>query len=95
MSAPAGASSSTHLYAWEPGRPLSGLDVVPRPQDLPDDVEWVESPGGAVLPPGWRPDRALVVAHEWLDVVPCTIAEVAPDGTIARAPRRLLPRFVL
>jgi SAM-dependent MidA family methyltransferase len=69
-----------HLYAWEPGRPLSGLDVVPRPQDLPDDVEWVASPGGAVLPPGWRPDRALVVAHEWLDVVPCTIAEVAPDG---------------
>jgi len=71
-----------HLYAWEPGRPLSGLDVVPRPQDLPDDVEWVASPGGAVLPPGWRPDRALVVAHEWLDVVPCTIAEVAPDGRL-------------
>jgi len=71
-----------HLYAWEPGRPLSGLDVVPRPRDLPDDVEWVESPGGAGLPARWRPDRALVVAHEWLDVVPCTIAEVAPDGTL-------------
>ena len=84
-----------HLYAWEPGRQLSGLDVVPRPPDLPDGVGWVESPGGSGLPAGWRPERALVVAHEWLDVVPCTIAEVAPDGTV----RELLvgphPRFVL
>ena len=84
-----------HLYAWEPGRPLSGLDVVPRPQDLPDDVEWVASPGGAGLPAGWRPDRALVVAHEWLDVVPCTIAEVTPDGTLREVLADLHPRFVL
>ena len=71
-----------HLYAWEPERPLSGLDVVSRPRDLPDRVGWVESPGGASLPANWSPSRALVVAHEWLDVVPCTIAEVAPDGTL-------------
>jgi SAM-dependent MidA family methyltransferase len=71
-----------HLYAWEPGRPLSGLDVVPRPRDLPDAVGWVESPGGASLAADWGPERALVVAHEWLDVVPCTIAEVAPDGSL-------------
>jgi len=29
-----------HLYAWEPGRPLSGLDVVPRPQDLRGRYMW-------------------------------------------------------
>ena len=85
-----------HLYASRPGRPLSGLDVVPRPADLPEDVGWVESPGGAGLPAAWRPDRALVVAHEWLDVVPCTIAEVAPDGTLrellATPPIRALNR---
>ena len=28
------------------------------------------------------PERSLVVAHEWLDVVPCTVAEVAPDGSL-------------
>ena len=72
----------THLDAEQPGRPLSGLDVVPRPAHLPEDVGWVESPGGAALADGWRPDRALVVAHEWLDVVPCTIAQVASDGTL-------------
>ena len=72
----------THLYAEQPGRPLTGLDIVPRPADLPEGVGWVESPGGAGLPAGWRPDRALVVAHEWLDVVPCTLAEVASDGTL-------------
>jgi SAM-dependent MidA family methyltransferase len=71
-----------HLYALAPGRPLCGLDVVSRPPDLPEDVGWVESRGGGSLPEGWRPVRALVVAHEWLDVVPCTIAEVGPDGTL-------------
>jgi SAM-dependent MidA family methyltransferase len=71
-----------HLYALAPGRPLCGLDVVSRPPDLPEDVGWVESRGGGSLPEGWSPVRALVVAHEWLDVVPCTIAEVGPDGTL-------------
>ncbi len=71
-----------HLYALAPGRPLCGLDVVPRPHDLPDDVGWVESPGGGSLPEDWVPPLALVVAHEWLDVVPCTIAEVGPDGSL-------------
>jgi SAM-dependent MidA family methyltransferase len=59
---------------------LTGLDVVDRPDDLPDDVAWEHSPGGAALPPGLRGLRGtLVVAHEWLDVVPCpVVAEV--DG---------------
>lgn len=71
-----------HLYACAPGRPLTGLDVVDRPPDLPEPVGWLNSPGGGELPMTWRPDRALVVAHEWLDVVPCTVAEVAPDGAL-------------
>jgi SAM-dependent MidA family methyltransferase len=71
-----------HLYACAPGRPLVGLDVVDRPPDLPESVAWVESPGGGELPVTWRPDRALIVAHEWLDVVPCIVAEVAPDGAL-------------
>lgn len=71
-----------HLRAADPGRPLTGVDVVARPASLPEDVDWVVSPGGARLPEGLAPRNALVVAHEWLDVVPCTLAEVARDGTL-------------
>ena len=41
------------------------------------------SPGGGGLPDGLdRPDDVLVVAHEWLDVVPCTVAEVVAPGRL-------------
>lgn len=59
---------------------LAGVDVVDRPPGLPQTIEWLQSPGGAGLPDGLRGLRnALVVAHEWLDVVPCTIAEYAGE----------------
>jgi SAM-dependent MidA family methyltransferase len=63
-----------------------GVDVRARPP-LPEPVDWLTSPGGPELP-----DRlagltnALVVANEWLDVVPCAVAEL--DG-------ELVPRTVL
>lgn len=63
---------------------LAGVDVVPRPSGLSPRVAWIESPGGAAVPSfAWLAGRrALVVAHEWLDVVPCTIAEVDDDGRL-------------
>ncbi|TWD15671.1 SAM-dependent MidA family methyltransferase [Marihabitans asiaticum] len=69
---------------------LTGCDVVERPTSLSPGIGWVRSPGGARLPgveqvaqAGAVPlGRALVVAHEWLDVVPCTIAEVDPHGRL-------------
>ncbi|MEW1954545.1 SAM-dependent methyltransferase [Terrabacter sp. NPDC080008] len=58
------------------------VDVVERPEGLDERVEWLRSPGGAALPPQLDHLRdALVVAHEWLDVVPCTVAQVDTDGT--------------
>ncbi len=72
----------THLRAVAPDRPLTGVDVVARPRHLAADTAWLTSPGGARLPDELAPSRALVVAHEWLDVVPCTVAEVAEDGTL-------------
>ncbi|MEP6631219.1 MAG: SAM-dependent methyltransferase [Lapillicoccus sp.] len=71
-----------HLYAAAPHRPLAGLDVVARPPDLPDRVGWSVSPGGAALPDDRFPRRSLVVAHEWLDVVPCTVGEVDQEGRL-------------
>ncbi|MDN5795434.1 MAG: SAM-dependent methyltransferase [Intrasporangium sp.] len=60
-----------------------GVDVVDRPAGLDEHVEWLRSPGGAALPDALHGlTNALVIAHEWLDVVPCTLAEVAGDGTL-------------
>lgn len=64
---------------------IVGVDVVARPEDLDPRIEWVRSTGGPALPDaGELPPLtdALVIAHEWLDVVPCTIAEVADDGAV-------------
>jgi len=75
-------------YAAEPGRDetprprVVAVDVVDRPDGLDERVEWLRSPGGALLPSGLTGLRdALVIAHEWLDVVPCTVAQVDDDGT--------------
>ncbi len=64
-----------------------GVDVVDRPGGLDERVRWVRSPGGADLPAhlgedGDPLDDALVIAHEWLDVVPCTVAEVDGSGRL-------------
>ncbi|QKE83672.1 SAM-dependent methyltransferase [Arthrobacter sp. NEB 688] len=73
----------TALRAERPALRLTGVDVVERPQGLPDDVRWMPSPGGPGLPDALTDlDDVLVVAHEWLDVVPCTVAEVDTDGRL-------------
>lgn len=75
----------SHLAAARPDLALTGVDVVERPPGLDAAVAWVQSPGGAALP--HDDDLAdlhdvLVVAHEWLDVVPCTVAEVDARGVL-------------
>lgn len=71
-----------HLHDLRPDLELTGVDVVDPPVDLPPAIDWVRSPGGATLPPELRDLDALVLAHEWLDVVPCTVAEVDEDGIL-------------
>ncbi|WP_353952676.1 SAM-dependent methyltransferase [Knoellia sp. S7-12] len=72
----------THLHDKRPDLEFVGVDIVERPVDLPRRVEWLRSPGGGELPDDLREIDALVLAHEWLDVVPCTIAEVDHDGVL-------------
>ena len=73
----------TALRSLEAGMPLTGLDVVDRPSDLDDSITWLRSPGGAELPDELAGlSDTLVIAHEWLDVVPCEIAEVDDSGTL-------------
>lgn len=71
-----------HLHDHRPDLELLGVDVVGRPADLPSAVGWVRSPGGGDLPDDLHDLDALVLAHEWLDVVPCTVAEVDARGTL-------------
>lgn len=71
------------VAAIAPRLQLTGVDVVESPADLPSAADWLRSPGGTDLPAGLHGlQDALVIAHEWLDVVPCTIAEY--DGTVWR-----------
>jgi len=76
-----------HLGDARPGHPLAGVDVVERPEGLTASTRWLVSPGGQGLPDELSGvTGTLVVAHEWLDVVPCTLAEVDGSGV----PRELL-----
>lgn len=78
-----------HLRELAPELHLTGVDIVPRPADLDVDA-WLVSPGGAGLPEELVDLRAtLVLAHEWLDVVPTPIVETDDNGvwrvvTVAR-----------
>ena len=72
-----------HVHALDPAVRCIGVDVVPRPEDLPGPVGWLESPGGPDLPASLGGlEDALVVANEWLDVVPCPVAEVDDAGVL-------------
>jgi SAM-dependent MidA family methyltransferase len=69
------------MGALAPELDLVGVDVRGRPAGLPERVQWLASPGGARLAPDvsdWL-DEALVVAHEWLDDVPCPVVERDDD----------------
>jgi SAM-dependent MidA family methyltransferase len=82
-----GAGRGELLTALGTARPdlrLTGVDVVARPPAVPDTADWLVSPGGPSLPDALDDlDDVLVVAHEWLDVVPCTVAEVVAPGDLA------------
>ncbi|MGW5240771.1 SAM-dependent methyltransferase [Monashia sp. NPDC004114] len=77
----AGARATARATARAGATRIVAVDVVDRPEGLDGNIEWVRSPGGADLPDCLADlEDALVVAHEWLDVVPCEIAEVDDDG---------------
>ena len=86
------------VHGLAPHLGLVGVDVVARPGALPDGARWVVSAGGTDLPDlglgardaggdtggdaGGDAGGVLVVANEWLDVVPCTVAEVDDRSTL-------------
>jgi SAM-dependent MidA family methyltransferase len=68
-----GGELLTQLSAVAPDRwRLVGIDVAGPPRGLPPRVQWLgEAPTGVV---------GLVVAVEWLDVVPVDVVELTDDG---------------
>ena len=69
-----GGELAAGLESIRPDLTLVAIDLRPRPEGLPDRVGWLTE----------LPDRidGLVVANEWLDNVPCTVAEVDDDGRL-------------
>ena len=62
------------MHALDPGLDLLGVEVAPRPADLPGSVAWTTALPESV--------EGLVVANEWLDNIPCHVVEVADDRTV-------------
>jgi SAM-dependent MidA family methyltransferase len=77
---------ATALAAFAPELAVHAVDVVGRPDGLPDAIGWTRADpaAGDRLPP-W-PDRftdqVLVVGWELLDVIPCPVLEVDDDGRL-------------
>ena len=71
-----------HVHRLAPQVRCTGVDIVARPA-LSKPIGWLQSPGGDQLPDELDGlSGALVFANEWLDVVPCPIAELSPDGDL-------------
>jgi SAM-dependent MidA family methyltransferase len=60
------------VRALEPSLTLLGVEVAPRPADLPADIGWTSALPESV--------EGLVVANEWLDNIPCHVVEVDASG---------------
>lgn len=84
-----GGELLTELARRRPGLRLTGIDLRPRPAGLAAGVEWVmgtwdvfthrwSEPASTALAGLDRP--TMVVAHEWLDDLPCRVVRRGPDG---------------
>jgi SAM-dependent MidA family methyltransferase len=70
------------VHRLDPRVRCLGVDIVDRPQ-LSKPIGWLQSPGGGELPDELEGlTDALVFANEWLDVVPCPIAQLDEDGEL-------------
>lgn len=67
---------AAHVHSLAPDLDITAVDVVDRPDTLPQRIDWLRARGGVAVPAELSGLRdTLVVAHEWLDVVPCPVLE--------------------
>jgi len=67
-----GGELLARLSVIDAGLTLIGVDVADRPTNLPAGIEWRRD-----VPAEFD---GLVLAHEWLDNVPCDVVELDDDG---------------
>ena len=77
------------LTGLRPGLRLGAIDLRPRPESLPEGVEWAEDlwdvryarwtagPAEALLAAA---EPVLIIAAEWLDDLPCRVVHGEADG---------------
>ncbi len=68
-----GGELLARLHALDPELRLTGVELAARPE-LPDAIEWVDELPDAI--------GGLLLAHEWLDNIPCDVVEVDDEGVV-------------
>lgn len=81
----AGDGALLHAMAGTPGLPsrirLIGCDLRQRPRGLDPAVEWLIGTAPQVLVEAFPASiDGVIVAHEWLDEIPCDVAQMGPGG---------------
>ena len=68
-----GGELLARLHGLDPELGLTGVELASRP-DLPADIAWTDE-----LPDTFD---GLLIAHEWLDNIPCDVVELDDDGVV-------------
>lgn len=68
-----GGELLARLHVIDPALRLTGVELAPRP-DLPDDVAWADMLPASI--------DGLLIAHEWLDNIPCEVVELDDAGVV-------------
>ncbi|MFL6090608.1 MAG: SAM-dependent methyltransferase [Aeromicrobium sp.] len=69
-----GGELLARLSVIDRGLTLVGVDLAPRPEHLPDTIAWHRK-----VPLEFD---GLLLAHEWLDNIPCEVVELDDDGDV-------------
>lgn len=67
-----GGELLSSLHALDPSLDLHGVDLADRPAALAPAIGWSTEIPARVT--------GLLIAHEWLDNIPCDVVELADDG---------------
>jgi SAM-dependent MidA family methyltransferase len=68
-----GGELLARLHGIDPGLRLTGVELASRP-DLPGDIGWTDELPATI--------DGLLIAHEWLDNIPCDVVELDEDGVV-------------
>ena len=68
-----GGELLARLHGIDPALRLTGVDLAPRP-DLPAGIAWTDELPAEI--------DGLLIAHEWLDNIPCDVVELDDDGVV-------------